>query len=549
MVRPRVAWFVSVLVCLLVAGVSLVSSAQPTTYGGITFPLGDVSFADRVVAYVEGSCVRCAYSHPTGVIGPPDCGGSGCQACSSCDPCALSLGYRLSTIDGRGYVTAEFLDNRLIDGPGNDLFIYITNDKAAQVDISVDGVTWISVGQTKGYPGAIDIGPYVQAGQEYRLVRVWDVPNDEDKSSCPGPSIDAIGAMGRALVIQYTLSVTIVGSGSVSKSPDLATYARGTTVTVQAVPQSGWTFVGWSGDASGTTNPTSIFMDSDKSITATFATAGAAEGTLALVPAGSLAANVSGVASNLLIIQDVSSSMGDPFEGSTKIAIAKAALNQLVDQIPDGYDVGLRVFSGCDENSTLLIPIGPLDRAALKRQIALMQPGGATAIQYVLEQAKLDFANIAGAKKIVFVSDGSETCGGDPVAAARALIAAGLDLHIDVIGFDVGGDSVARAQLRAIADATGGIYLAANSGEDLRTALQLTMPGPLTYHVYNAQGTEVHTGIVGETSPTLPEGTYRVVIDTTPPIDLPAVTVEAGETTQVTVTRTDGGYSTNVTKG
>src|SRR5206468_2514777 len=44
-----------------------------------------------------------------------------------------------------------------------------------------------------------------------------------------------------------------------------------TTVQLAATPAAGWHFVGWSGDASGATNPLDVLMDAHKSITATFA--------------------------------------------------------------------------------------------------------------------------------------------------------------------------------------------------------------------------------------------------------------------------------------
>ncbi len=68
----------------------------------------------------------------------------------------------------------------------------------------------------------------------------------------------------------YPLDVSIVGSGSVTKSPDLAGYDYGTVVTLQANPSAGWAFSHWSGDASGVSNPLDIVMDAGKSVTATF---------------------------------------------------------------------------------------------------------------------------------------------------------------------------------------------------------------------------------------------------------------------------------------
>ena len=68
----------------------------------------------------------------------------------------------------------------------------------------------------------------------------------------------------------YTLTVTPVGSGSVGKSPDQPDYPHGTLVDLTATADAGWTFTGWSGDASGSTNPLQVTMDGNKNITATF---------------------------------------------------------------------------------------------------------------------------------------------------------------------------------------------------------------------------------------------------------------------------------------
>jgi uncharacterized repeat protein (TIGR02543 family) len=78
------------------------------------------------------------------------------------------------------------------------------------------------------------------------------------------------GSWGSEEQKQYVLTVTVIGSGSVSRSPDQPFYDNGTIVTVNASASSGWTFAGWSGDASGTANPTTVIMNSDKTVVATF---------------------------------------------------------------------------------------------------------------------------------------------------------------------------------------------------------------------------------------------------------------------------------------
>ncbi len=80
----------------------------------------------------------------------------------------------------------------------------------------------------------------------------------------------AITATFTATSTTYTLTVTTSGSGSVARSPNAASYASGSTVTLTATPAAGFTFAGWSGAATGTTNPLVVVMTANKTITATF---------------------------------------------------------------------------------------------------------------------------------------------------------------------------------------------------------------------------------------------------------------------------------------
>jgi hypothetical protein len=68
----------------------------------------------------------------------------------------------------------------------------------------------------------------------------------------------------------FNLSVNSVGNGDVTLNPSGGTYNAGTIVELTAVPDAGWSFSGWSGHLSGSNNPESIIMDSDKTITAIF---------------------------------------------------------------------------------------------------------------------------------------------------------------------------------------------------------------------------------------------------------------------------------------
>ncbi len=461
-----------VLVFVFAAGLAAVS--ESATYFGVTFPHGDLAFADRVVDYLAASCVRDAYDDPEEALGPPDaCPAAGCEGCDGCDTNAVALGFRLSVVDSRGYLIVEFVDNVLIDVDGADLFVYVTNGKPCRVEISSDGFHWIFVGEAVGYPGAVDIGPYVGSGDEFRFVRLTDVPADEDHSDCPGSSIDAIGAMGP--VVQ--------------------------------------------------------------------AAAGEAFGSLELQPIGDLAFAFQQTASTFYIILDSSSSMGEVIDGEVKLDIAKNVIIDLLNDLPTGALVGVRTFGGhCSSN--LLSPIAPLEQAPLRTEILNLTPRGATPIALALQEAQEDLTAVSGEKLILLVSDGIETCKGDPVAAAEELIGSGLDLRIHVVGFDIGRNVPARDQLVAIARSTGGLYFDAESSEELRQVLSIV--APFSYTVYDEEENVVFEGRIGQDGPSLPAGTYTVVINATPPITLTGVVVRDQSTTLITVEQADGGFRAEV---
>ena len=67
----------------------------------------------------------------------------------------------------------------------------------------------------------------------------------------------------------FTLNVTAV-NGTVAKNPNSATYNSGTVVQLTATPNPGYSFTGWSDDASGNTNPLNVTMNANKNITASF---------------------------------------------------------------------------------------------------------------------------------------------------------------------------------------------------------------------------------------------------------------------------------------
>ena len=88
------------------------------------------------------------------------------------------------------------------------------------------------------------------------------------KATGAGTSVNVFNV--NAATTQYTLTVNIAGLGNVALNPSGGVYDSGTMVTLTATPNANYQFSGWSGDWSGTASQTTIMMDANKTITATF---------------------------------------------------------------------------------------------------------------------------------------------------------------------------------------------------------------------------------------------------------------------------------------
>jgi uncharacterized repeat protein (TIGR02543 family) len=83
--------------------------------------------------------------------------------------------------------------------------------------------------------------------------------------------IQKVQSLMRLMSRKSLLTVETADGGSVRKDPNKPRYYRGERVTLEATADPKYVFVGWSGDLSGSTNPTTLVMDADKTVTANFA--------------------------------------------------------------------------------------------------------------------------------------------------------------------------------------------------------------------------------------------------------------------------------------
>lgn len=171
----------------------------------------------------------------------------------------------------------------------------------------------------------------------------------------------------------------------------------------------------------------------------------------------------------VVLIVDGSGSMKEPFPGaSSRIDMAKRSVDNMVRGLPPGIEVGLIDFQSCD-NVRRDKFYGDAERGQLIGEVNRLSPWGGTPLARSIERA----GNIVSGdveSVIVVVSDGEESCGGDPCAAARALKAAKPKAIVNVI--DISGDAGSRQVIQCVAQATGGQVLKADSAQDMMRKMQ-----------------------------------------------------------------------------
>ena len=170
----------------------------------------------------------------------------------------------------------------------------------------------------------------------------------------------------------------------------------------------------------------------------------------------------------LVVAFDASGSMAGALGEDTKMAAAKVAVDALLDDLPDDVTASLVAFGhqgtndevgradSCAGVETLVPDTG--DTTILREAANGLEPAGWTPLADALVTAGLQLSpsDTAGEQVVYVVSDGEETCGGDPVAQARALHDGDIRAVVNILGLDLPTDE--RAQLEAVAQAGGGLF-------------------------------------------------------------------------------------------
>jgi Ca-activated chloride channel homolog len=190
---------------------------------------------------------------------------------------------------------------------------------------------------------------------------------------------------------------------------------------------------------------------------------------------------------NLVLLLDSSGSMNGKVDGGVKMDLAKQAISNFASKANKEDRVMLRVYGhkgtskDSDKNAScesheVVYPLSEYDQAAFSESLNTFKPAGWTPIAGSIQQVEKDLAGQANPETetiVYIISDGVETCDGDPVEAARALHNSSLKAQVNIIGFDV--DDKGQQQLKATAEAGGGEYKTVRNASELNSIFKTLM--------------------------------------------------------------------------
>jgi len=235
----------------------------------------------------------------------------------------------------------------------------------------------------------------------------------------------------------------------------------------------------------------------------------------------------------VLFVLDTSASM----HGS-KISYAKSTILQAVRNKPAGTEIALRVFNQHPEDvddscidSELVLDFGDYGAEEVRKAIDGIKVFRQTPLDRTLLEARHDFFLDDKIHEIILITDGADTCGGDPCYRA-SLLRKELDVKINVIAVGIDYED-ARKSLICIAEKSGGKFYGIDACEDIPGAAfeLLGLPAsPLAVVLMNSEGQKIPGNIeiydeygelaaatpspLREFSPTLPIGTYSAYAET-----------------------------------
>ena len=169
----------------------------------------------------------------------------------------------------------------------------------------------------------------------------------------------------------------------------------------------------------------------------------------------------------------------------SRIDKVRSALTKVLPSVTRFRRVELITYGpGPYNQCNVRLNLKPTKNAAdqIMREVNALVPAGRTPLTSAVDQAAemLDFREKPGL--IVVLTDGEETCGGSPCDVGKELHATAERLTVHVIGLRVKGLSWTGEQsildVKCLAEKNGGLYITAETEEELIVALEKTLGCP-----------------------------------------------------------------------
>jgi Ca-activated chloride channel homolog len=185
-------------------------------------------------------------------------------------------------------------------------------------------------------------------------------------------------------------------------------------------------------------------------------------------------------ANKVIIILDASGSMWAQIDGKPKLEIARESLRTVLQSVPADDEIGFMAYGhrqkGSCDDIELIVPPQAGSASAISAAADSMKFLGKTPLTAAVKQAAEALKYIEDKATVVLITDGLETCGGDPCALGKELEASGVDFTADVVGFGLTADE--GKQISCLAENTGGKYIQASDEKALQEALVETVAAP-----------------------------------------------------------------------
>jgi Ca-activated chloride channel family protein len=185
-------------------------------------------------------------------------------------------------------------------------------------------------------------------------------------------------------------------------------------------------------------------------------------------------------ANKVIIILDASGSMWAQIDGKPKLEIARESLRTVLQSVPADDEIGFMAYGhrekGSCEDIQLIVPPQAGSASAITDAADSLKFLGKTPLTAAVKQAAEALKYTEDKATVVLITDGLETCGGDPCALGKELKASGVDFTADVVGFGLTADE--GKQIACLAENTGGKYIQASDEKALQEALVETVAAP-----------------------------------------------------------------------